>query len=63
MGINLRRRLRRLNFLLGNGNALPFKADRLTGDDFATLAGFDRAVDFDQTVGNGDFRLRALYAQ
>jgi hypothetical protein len=53
---------RRLFVLLGDGHALAFKAHRLTGDDFAAFAGFHRAVDFYQPVGNGDFRLRAAFA-
>ena len=63
VGVGDRRRLRRLNVLLGNGNALTFKAHRLTGDDFAALAGFHHAVNVDQAVGNSDFRLRAAFTQ
>ncbi|EGF65441.1 hypothetical protein HMPREF9538_00082, partial [Klebsiella sp. MS 92-3] len=45
-----------------DGHALAFKAHRLTGDDFAAFAGFHRAVDFYQPVGDGDLRLGAAFA-
>ncbi len=45
-----------------DGHALAFKAHRLTSDDFAAFAGFHRAVDFYQPVGDGDLRLGAAFA-
>lgn len=42
-----------------NRNALTFKAHGLTCDNLTALAGFHRAVDFDQPIRDRDFRLRA----
>jgi len=45
-----------------DGDALAFKAHRLTGDDLAAFAGFHRAVNFHQPVSDSDFRLGAAFA-